>query len=185
MKIRKIAAVFLLALVADLIVSCCNCDDVPRYNTHDRISVYNLDNGGASPFTAMGPVPRSAYGIRLIIKMEEKSDAAAQTLFMGKACAFDCDCASNMFATETVTDIKIKTRGNDITSGFMVKNFSMPYITVEEFVTQINDYPQPEREATLLLIASPGEAGLYSFLIEITLSDGRVLSAQTDEIELT
>lgn len=51
--IKKTLFLLLLPLIAELIVSCCNCQDpVIKYFTHKSIAVSHLDNAGSTLVTA-------------------------------------------------------------------------------------------------------------------------------------
>jgi hypothetical protein len=202
MKAKRVIFIMLFPLIADLVVSCCNClEPVIKLYTHKTILVSNLDNSGSQPvITTSNSVVKTGYGIRVQLNREKTvSNGKQGALFIQSAYAFDCDCppVNQLLPKDSVTSIKIFTLNDfdathsanaDISDYFKVYRF-FSFSTIKDYLKNSKStlYEDSELELTLdlLLMTAPSINAQHKFKVQITLSDGRVLEQETSQIQLT
>jgi hypothetical protein len=203
MKINKYALLFLVPLVVETLLSCCNCMglDLNFFYSNKAFKAIHLDNSGPNPIeTAANEVNKNAYGIR--INMEAAKTACVSprnpSIFWASAYATSCECQpdSTFSAKDWIVLIKIKTvndfdekhlAGSDVTDYFKVyekPNFKEIGTFLKENETIFIDDMPMKYNIDLLLMSAPLKGKEHIFNIELTLSNGNVLSQQTKAINL-
>ena len=190
--------VFILTLfyLAKALAACCFCD--PSFPlVFDELTVANADNSGKEPQeVSASEVNKNAYAIKIRLSTQEV--AWGSKLFMiNPVYAFDCNCEEYGSMSEDITEIRVATlsdfdenhsSGDDATDLFSV--FHNPtYYSVPDYVDKYLSYFGEldrgwEFSVDLLLMTPPARPGPHQFEIVVTLSDGRVLTAQTTPVIL-
>jgi hypothetical protein len=198
---KKVIFLLLLPLMAEVVVSCCNClEPVIQQYTNKTISVSNLDNSGQQPMLASSDtVIKKAYGIRLqLIREKMACLEKRQSLFISSAYAYTCRCppAQEFRPKDSVVSIKIYTlqafdnthlAGSDLTAYFKVyKAYS--FSTIENFIknSPVTLFDSEELEQTIdfLLMTAPAINVEHTFKVQFILSDGRTLEGETPTVKL-
>lgn len=201
MKLKKVFLLLLLLVIAETWMACCDCEAPKYYNyTHTGMVLLNLDNRGQNPVIASDyPIPKEAYGIRIILTTEATArQKPAFSFFIQSAYAFSCKCeaGTQYLPRDSVVNLRIFTlndfdaeypAGSEISDYFRILS-SDHYTTVPGYLSQSGatfTYNEP-REVLLntMLLQPPVQKGNYRFRIEIELSDGRIFNKETDMIEL-
>lgn len=208
MSIRKIIFILLLPVIAEIIVSCCDCAEVIFKNyTNESVLVKNLDNSGQDPVVSVSnSIDKDAYGIRVEVYREITAFNKKTTpTFFQSAYATSCQCPppEQFFPIDSVMSIKIFTL-NDFDLAHSADSDISDYFKVYQqyFFRTINDYlkstpngygnsslvlydeSELEIKVDLLLMTVPTINDQHRFKVEIILSDGRILELETPEIEL-
>lgn len=203
LKIRKIIFLLLFPLVAEVVVSCCDCSDyilTQLFYTNKTITVTNLDNGGPEIKETVVPVvTKTAYGLRAVIQTEKLACIkTCPSLFIGSAYAFKCGCGPDYQYSpkDTIISIKVFTEkdfddshpaGAEISDYFKVFK---PYLFSDinhYLVNQENvfvGYKEIVVTFDLLLMTPPASGVQHQFRIEVGLTDGRVLTETAKEVSL-
>jgi hypothetical protein len=196
---KKVLFFLLLPLLAELVLSCCDCPDtVTLHYTNRTMLVKNLDNRGSGPVVAASnTVPKAAYGIRIEL-VREKTAALRKSLFLPAAYAFSCGCPPPMEIRpgDSITALQVFTvrdfdashaAGSDISAYFKGYNpyyfLSIPDY-LEKWGTLLYNESELLTKVDLLLMTPPAVTGVHQFRVRLTLSDGRVLEQDTPTIEL-
>lgn len=201
MRINKILFVLLFPLIAEVVISCCDCiDPLIGHYTNKTIVVKNIDNSGSEPMTTTAnSVPKEAFGIRTQLNREKTACLSpSKSLFVQTAYATSCDCPppNQLLARDSVTTIQIFTlndfdtnhpANSDVSDYFKVFKGSS-FSTIADFIKKYNTilYSDSELELTfdVLLMTPPSLNKSHYFKIKITLSDGRTLEGITTSIDL-
>lgn len=198
---KKVIFLLLLPLMAEVVVSCCNCiEPVIQHYTNKTISLSHLDNSGQEAIvSASNTVLKSAYGIRLQL-IREKLACLQQrpSLFLPSAYAMGCHCPppQQYLAKDSIASITLFTladfdndhpAGADLSGYFKVyKPYS--YTPIEDFVKNAPGTLFDERELSttidLFLMAVPAVGGDHRFKVQVRLSDGRILEQETSPVKL-
>lgn len=192
----------MLPLLIEVLVACCDCYDPVYFNyTNCSMSISNLDNTGAEPVvTEPNTISKDAYGIRVEIYRNEDICKVKPnpSLVFQSAYAMSCDCPPEFeyTALDSITDIKITSLNDfdsehlanaDVTEYFYVSS-GREFTEVSKFVENMHStlyYSfDPGFEFDLLLMLPPTLGPEHQFSIEVELSDGRILNAQTEVLEL-
>jgi len=198
--IKKVLFVIALGLSLQLITGCvdCNCGPNQTFHTTTKtLLVNNIDSTLPEPMTANSAVINANnYGF----KMQLLSDRVAQKNqkvnwgFIQKAYA--CSCAEDIYKSkEHILTLEIFSnndfdashpKNTDLSAYFKVKIYNN-LNTMIEYVKYINKFYQSSSNPFywgIFLQAVPSLSKKHKFRIKITLSDGRILEAETTEVEL-
>ena len=199
---KKVVFLLLFPLLAEVVVSCCNCVEpvIQRY-TNKTISVTNLNNSGAAPeSTNADTVVKRAFGIRVLLERERLAclEKKMPSLFMQSAYAFSCGCepALQYLPKDSIESISIYTlnefdnshaAGADVSDYFKVYG-DYHFRTIENYVkntspTLFNDQDL-KPQIDFLLMTAPAVSGEHRFRVQIKLSDGRILQSESSPIKL-
>jgi hypothetical protein len=200
MKISKVFFILLFPLIAEMIVSCCDCAEPEHFRyTNSELAVSNLDNSGQFPEESNTPeIIKSAYGIRVRVLTELACLEKKRSFIIGNAYATSCDCEPGLqfHPKDSVTGIKVfslndfdslHSAGSDISAYFMVyKLYRFSDISDHLDKDDPSFYDDQERlkALDLLLITAPSTGTQHRFAVEVHLSDGRILKKQTPAVEL-
>jgi hypothetical protein len=201
MKAKKIIFLFLFPLVAEVVVSCCNClEPVFKHYTNKTLTVSNLDNSGSAPVVATSDtIRKTAYGIRMqLVRETVVCNEKPVSLFIQSAYAFKCGCESpyQILPRDSILSVSIVTlndfdashpANSDVTSYFRVyENFYFTIISDYLQHSELIAYNDSELQITadLLLMTPPAIDTQHKFVVNITLSDGRTFTRETSEIHL-
>jgi len=200
----KIYLFFVILAILDMTLSCCpeTVDHGIFEYTHCGIKTFNVDNSGNDPkLIGSAEVPKEAYGISLFIErsIDQCTYTSYQSFLFPSAYAVS-NCHSEDISTyvpiEYITGIKIITLRDfdndhlaysEVTDKFYIfkdnKFISIAdYICEKDFTIQGRENLQ---ESLLLLLMDPPEINTeHQFSVEVTLSDGRVLTDTTLVVNL-
>lgn len=195
----------LVPIASILFHACCPCNVETQHGnySHKAMSLKNLDNSGEKAVESeSSELIKNAYGIRLYLTREKIVIASAKQInsfFIQSAYATSCECPPEFlyFPSDSIVSIKIFTVNNfdnqhsgdsDITGYFRVAG---SYSTIESNVANMRytyaddfEYWGRELKLDLLLMATPTANNKQQFEVQVILSDGRILTQQTPEIEL-
>jgi len=204
--IKKLVVLFLLLVpIASLLFSCrCDIEQYVSYS-HKTLFVKNLDNSGEKVIESESlQFNKNAYGIRLLFRIEEKSEIACvkqnNSIFIQSAYATTVESCPYVYQPfDSIVSIKVFTlrkfdnlhaENFDITEYFKV---AQTYSSVEDYVAMnlIRRYRDDggftycgKLEIDLMLMTAPTVNNSQQFKVRVELSDGRVFEEQTTEIEL-
>jgi hypothetical protein len=200
MTFKKVFLILLFPILADLVVSCCNClGTVIHHYTNKTIVVSNLDNSGQAPqVTSSGSVFKSAYGIRVKLIREKTARIDKPRIVFGE-CAYarECFCQppDQFLPNDSITAIRIITL-NDFNSDHLassdVSGYFKVYVpysfsTTDDYVkntsASFNYDTDLQINIDLLLMTPPDSVGACQFRVQIVLSDGRTLEQDTPTID--
>jgi len=200
--IKKIFFVFVLALMSQLIVGCVDCNCGPYKTilfTNKGLSLKNLDsNLPQGSVASAGIIPSVKYGIQVQHLTENVTLRKPQIRWGLIQSAYACSCQGDYLKSkEEIVSVKIISnndfdanypKGSDLSLIFKVKRY------YNDELSSINDYLKtlkleyqgnyPFQKGIFLQVA-PTTVKKHKFKVVITLSDGRVLEAETTEVELT
>lgn len=200
--IKKIILISVLSLMVQLITACVDCKCGPYRTilfTNKGLSIKNLDSNLPQPaVTSAGIIPSAKYGIQVQHLTEEVALRKPQIYWGLIQSAYACSCPGDYLKSkEEIVSVKIISnndfdtnhpKGSDLSSIFMVKRY------YNDELSPINDYLKtlkleyqsnyPFQKGIFLQVA-PTIAKKHKFKIAITLTDGRILEAETTEVELT
>lgn len=197
---KKVLFFLLFPLLAEVVVSCCNCPDPDiKHYTNRTASVHNLDNTGSGPVvSSSGTIAKEAYGIRVDLKRELTAHTS-RGVFLSQAYAYDCFCEQSpqFLPKDSITALQVFTlrdfdnihpAGSDVSTYFKAYHpyyfLTIPDL-VEKWDTVLYDESRLETKVDLMLMTPPGPNTRHQFRVRITLSDGRTLEEDTPPIELT
>ncbi len=202
MKITKVFLILLAWLTIEGLISCCrNCQEPKRSSyTYKGCSALHLDNSGKEPIEdTSGSVSAKAYGIRLLLtKALIAHQQRPVSFLMTPAYAFSCGCPpeEEITARDSITQIRIFSlqdfdaqhgAGSDISEYFRILEDSY-FLSIAEYLpkasTTLFSSLDLEQQVDFLLIQLPAESKLYRFRIDISLTNGQVLSYTTSDILL-
>lgn len=203
---RKLLTVIILFNAARIFTSCCECDDTPVRFTFRSIDVRNLDNKGEwAIVTASNNMAAEAvaFEVSLYDSTGYFGYAALQKAVLpgfSKAMAFTCDCSIPFQATSYPESLMIKTlyaindsiqAGADVTSCFVARSsgngaISGLYQSVESVFALARDkiYYDSGVETVQLFLMPEIKSDKAKFEISVRLSDGRILSGNTQTINI-
>ncbi|WP_316832615.1 DUF5034 domain-containing protein [Pedobacter aquatilis] len=200
--IKKTFIVLLVALFSQVIASCVNCHCDPPQTisyTHKSISLRNLDMGLPTPkISSSGVISAINYGVNIQVVTDRLSLLKQQFSWGLIQSAYACSCMENTYIPkESVTSIKIFSAydfddahpsGTDLGLYFKAKGNNNNLVGLADYLKSFNDFyhiPQTIFYEGIFLQVPPKNSKRHKFKIAITLSDGRVLTSETTEIELT
>jgi len=201
MKKRKIIFILLFPLVAEVVISCCDCLKPVIHNYSNKtISLNNIDNSGSEPIISSAEtILKTAYGIRVQISREKIVFASRSgSVFIQSACAQDCFCPPEIqfLPQDSVISIRIFAVNdfdlNHLANADISDNFKVykphSFTSIKDYLKNSNlvlyDDSSLDIIFDLLLMTAPASSDKQKFKVQITLSDGRVLEKETSEIKL-
>jgi hypothetical protein len=201
-RINKILIILILPLMVEIVISCCDCPETTILNyTNCSLFVTNLDNSGESPIISQSDsISKNAYGIKLsIIRNENTCELKKRnSIFIQSAYAYDCFCPPEIeyMPLDSIVSISITTTHDfdsehleysDVSEYFYVFEYN-EFTSIADYIssieTSIPDYFESTYEFDLLLMTPPTLGTEHQFEVNVELSDGRILSTQTEKIVL-
>jgi hypothetical protein len=170
---------FLLTFILFSIVGCRGFDDY-KYETYSMV-LSNADNTGLTPVDASGSAPRVAYAIKMLYSMritESKDTDRYESGFHNE------DEVSSFSVTSPDTFNMVPPNGTlnqffNYSTGDGTGAVLSPenYTIIGSGGTSFSDNSEPDwtRSHYLLLMNPPDTTGNYSFIVDLTFSDGRQL----------
>lgn len=198
---KKVLFLLLFPLIAETVISCCNCiETVTQHYTNKTLSVQHLDNRGQEPQVGItDSLAKDAYGIRLSLIREKLACRERKlSLFLPPAYAMGCHCPppKEFLPKDSIVAVRVFTQtdfdattpaGTAITSYFSVYS-DYRFTPVDQYFSLLYPVLFDEKELALtvdLLLMTPPPAGRqHRFLVQMTLSDGRLLEAETTPLKL-
>lgn len=201
-RITKIALIIVFAFLLELVNSCCDCPETKYfYYSNCSLTVKNLDNSGKEPIISQNNIiPKEAFGIRISIGRSENVCEVKSNSFslMQSAYGYDCFCPSefewlpldSIVSVNVITDYDFNSEheaGTDVSEYFFVYGGG-EFAAIDEYIGVLKnilyDFNNPEFVFDLLLMTPPTMGTVHQFDVNIELSDGRILNAQTETMEL-
>lgn len=205
--IRKVYVVLAVIFLSRLIISCCHCGDceneILEFN-YGTVEISNLDNSAKYTTSLEGKtMKRAAVAFRVKVASEEIPYSFLFNSIAGgfsSASACQCDCYPFYKSNQDVESIHIRTiydisetvignsvvddlfRAKERWGGAEVDDFK----TIEEFVVELPKRNK-QNEETLnfqLFCTEEIDNDFAQFEIEIVFTDGLILTATTDLIQL-
>lgn len=201
MNLRKVAVVFSIPFVVNLILSCCNCLETSHIEyANCGLSLAVLDNSGRAPVVSTSnEIDKDAFGIRVRVSRKEGICLRKiNPVLMASAFATSCECPPELLfhpidsivsvKVITIHDFDTKHRANaDISDLFNILSWS-EFQSIDEYVGSLSNelYRREELELSfhLLLMFPPENIGAHQFEVQISLSDGRVLKELSETVKL-
>lgn len=198
--IKKIFFVLAFALVAQLIVACVDCDCPPYRKftfTNKGISLNNLDASLPQPMvTTASTISSANYGVHIELITEVISWRKKRTSWGLMQSAYACSCAEDDYKPkEKILSLEIFSnndydathpKNTDLSLYFNVKRNSGT-VSIAKYLDSIKDFEYLARYAFdegIFLQVPPNINKKHKFRFKMTLSDGRILEAETTEVEL-
>lgn len=201
----KLILIIIIVSIARFIPSCCSCQNDEYSFSYETIAIRNIDNSGAwSKPSTKNVMP--AKGVAFEIQIKGIAPVMAkcnnlQSLGFNTLTAQTCNCDELYYSTSSIQDIRIRTLekinddfccGDDVTNLFLansciscedIGNF---YITIDELVRRINPEALNKTllNSFLIYLSVPVENSVAQFEIEVELSDGTSIVAQTSLITI-
>jgi hypothetical protein len=200
--IKKIAFIFVLGFTLQLITGCvdCNCSK-PKdiLFTRNSLSLISLDASLPKPYYATSSIISGPkYGIQIKLNSTIQVSHSIRKSFGFIQTAQACSCPEPMFVPkEYVVAVEISSnndfnsfhpKNSDLSSYFQLKLSNDNIFTIGDYLQYLKKFPQKNYSAFLeglYLQYSPEKRSKHKFRVKVTLSDGRILEAETAEIELT
>lgn len=184
-------------LSAILTACWCECDETAVPFDYDTAETALLDNSG--DFTGMASsdtLSREAVAFRLYILgsvVAEGKKTRPATFGYQAAYAWSCDCMVPHVPNQQLSAIRIfeEGSGKEVTEQFVALttrwNSNGLYFSLAEALARLpqeTPYQGPGTYLDLFLTEAPAAGPLINYVVEIELSDGRILSAITPGIYL-
>jgi len=199
--IKKILFVFGLALISQLIGACVDCNCPPHqtiYFTNKGISLKNLDASLPQPMiTNAGIISSANYGVQVQFLTEQVALRQQRISWGLIQPAYACSCAENNFiAREDILSIEIFSnhdfdnnhpKNTDLSLYFKVKRYNS-MITIIDYINALKNLRYISTNVFyegIFLQVAPSSSKKHKFRFRITLTDGRILAAETTEVELS
>jgi hypothetical protein len=199
--IKKILLVSAFTLILQFMAGCVDCICGPVkdiYFTHKGFSVNNIDASLPEPrISNTGVISSSNYGIQ--IRLQNENIAARKSSLnwglISKAQACDC-VVGDLIGKEDIAAIEVFSnndfdanhpKNTDISLYFKVKHYGkmVPIAEYLKFLKETNQTSSIPFYWGAFLEVAPSISKKHKFRIKMTLSDSRVLEAETTEIELS
>ncbi|RZK33302.1 MAG: DUF5034 domain-containing protein [Pedobacter sp.] len=198
--IKKIFFVLALALISQLIVSCVDCNCLPIktvYYTNKALLLKNMDFSLAEPrISNAGIISGANFGIQIQLQTEMIISYKMQVKWGFMQPAYACSCPEdNFIAKDNIASLTIFSnndfdvahpKNTDLSLYFKAKRNNV-MVPITDYIATINDqkygYPNNFYEG-IFLQTMPTSNKKHKFKVVITLTDGRILEAETTEIEL-
>ncbi|RZK40473.1 MAG: DUF5034 domain-containing protein [Pedobacter sp.] len=198
--LKKIFIVFAFVLVTQIIAGCvdCNCGPIQTfYTTTKSLFVNNIDSTLPEPMiTNSSIINAKNYGFKINLRSDRVALKNQKVNWGFIQAAYACSCAENVYKSkESILTLEIFSnndfdanhpKNTDLSSYFKVK-ISQNLNTMPEYVKYINRLYQTSSNPFywgIFLQTSPSLSKKHQFKIRMTLSDGRILEAETTEVEL-
>lgn len=197
---KKIGLFFAFLILLDFSSSCCRKYGNVLDYTNCQIAVENLDNSGADPVVIQtADVPKEAYGIRLNLTRSVGTcqlDNYQSFLFSSAYACKDNSNVTEYRPLEGISAIKIITlndfdtthqANNDVTSYFYLLEKDgfisvYDYLSGQDFIYY--DTSAMSLKLDLFLMTTPTQSTQHQFRVEVYLTDGRILTAETPTVNL-
>ncbi len=200
--IKKVLLIFVLGLSLQLITGCdiCKCTPSKDINfTRSSLSLQNLDATLPHPYyTKDSVISSTKYGIQLRLNAIILASRPIPRSFGFIQTAQACSCPEPLFvAKEDVLAIEIFStndfnsshpKNTDLSSFFKLKLSANNLLTIDSYFQYLKKFPSKNYSAFfegLYLQNAPEQSKKHKFRVRVTLSDGRILAAETAEVELT
>lgn len=203
-RFRRLSILFIAALIIDLCAGCCDCDESTELGySQCELELGLIDNSGQEPtLSAADSIPLAAFGIELQVTPSEQlcHRPRIPSILSQSAYATSCDCPppvsylplENLSSLQVITleDFDAEHPANsDVSDSFfdlesvteVLPGFARP----DEFPRFDSNIPTDSYAwRSLLLRNGQGQPGVHRFRVEVQLSDGRTLTAETNPIIL-
>lgn len=201
MMIKKILFILGVALAVQTITGCvdCNCGPVRDiYFTQKNLTLRNMDNSLPQPMITNTPkIAVTNYGIHVQLSAEQLALTTPRISWRLLPTAQACSCSDhNYFAKEAILAVEIFSnqdfdanhpKNTDLSLYFKAKRYNS-LVTLSDYVKTMkesNNSPVTAFYEGVFLQNPPTISKKHVFKFRITLSDGRILQAETPEVELT
>ena len=198
--IKKIFCVFGFALVLQLISGCIDCNCGPTKNisyTKKGLTLTSLDASLPQPMIAKeSKISATKFGVRMQVQIEELALRKSAIKFGLIPTANACKCAlDDYIAKENIAMIQIFSdsdfdvnhpRNTDLSLYFKVKTFNS-LIAITDYIKQPENLSLASSLVFydgIFLQTAPNLSKKHKFRVKLTLTDGRILEAETLEVEL-
>ncbi len=199
--IKKIFFVFALTLISQLIAGCvdCNCDPIRTvYFSKKNLSLKNMDASLPDPMLTNALIISSEnYGIQFQLLTEQIASTKPRIKWGLIQTAHACKCAEDTrIAKEDILSVEIFSnndfdashpKNTDLSLYFKAKRLNSK-ISIAEYIKTLKDFDYLSIGAFnegVFLQVKPSIGKKHKFKVRIYLSDGRILEAETTEVELT
>lgn len=196
----KVVFFLLLPFIAQVLVSCCDCDNdyVFYHYTRSNMEIRAFDNYNTTPdFNVSDGVSRNTYGIRLTMTREDIASIEAPFNLFSSCYAFTCRCEETpvVLYSEEVEDFSFTTlldfdadhpAGSDV-SDLFVRFDGERYEAMNYFIDRLKKLNIVENysiDFDLLLMHAPAQSQDVQFKVKMVLSDGRVFETETETVTL-
>lgn len=198
MTLKRIILIGLFLFIADLFIACCRCDEMPIIEfKRCELVVSNLKYTDTEHVElTTDSINKEEYGIQLwFVRKENTCQVKSTGLFINSALACSCDGqqgkALDRFESMRVFTLQpfdsIHPAESDITEYFIGEPYnpmSIPdYIASQNTDNGYTYYRYPDF-MSIKLIATPDSVISRQFNVEVTMTDGRVLSQLTQPVVL-
>lgn len=196
--IKKVLFIIALGLSLQLITGCCDCDPIRKiYFSKKGLSLKNLDATLPLPGITNDSIISSAkYGIHIQLLTTQLALDKKKIKWGLIQSAQACKCASDDFIPkENILSVAIFSnndfdaihpKNTDLSLYFKAKRNSS-FVSIIDYLKLVKDVGYrgnlPFFEGIFLQTA-PNLIKKHKFRVKITLSDGRILEAETNEVEL-
>ena len=198
--IKKVLFVFVIAVVLQTIAGCvdCNCGPIKKiYFTRKGLSLKNMNSALPLPMvTDTGIISSANYGIQVRLLTEHLAVRKQKINWGLIQTAQACSCPEDDFIPkEDIASVEIFSnndfdaahpKNTDLSLYFKVKNYKVT-TPIAEHIKRLKDSNYIARQAFydgVFLQTGPASSKKHKFKVRITLSDGRILEAETTEVEL-
>ena len=199
--IRKIILVFAFALISQLIAGCVDCNCQPSktiYFTKKGLLLKNMDASLPQPMVSNAGIITSAnYGIQIQFLIENLVSRKQQVKWGLMQSAYACSCVEDTFLPkEDILSVEIFSnndfdsthpKNTDLSLYFKVKRYATT-IPIADYIKSLKDLNSLAGNAFydgVFLQVAPSINKKHKFKVRVALSDGRVLEAETIEVELS
>jgi hypothetical protein len=201
----KILIIVVFTTILRIVTSCCNCENVFFSFNYETLQIGNIDNSGQwSRPTESNDMSKNgvAFEVSIIGKSIAQSLVKPVDFWsFNTAVAQSCDCDDRYVGNQLIKSVKIITIHNlnadytaneEVTPLFLANNcldcddIGTFYITIPELIKRLNPesiYNQPVNKF-LIYLKVPVENTKAQFQVEVELTDGRRLTAQTALINI-
>ena len=191
---KKSINILMTIFVIRVLVSCCDClDSIYLKYTFDSIETVHIDNSGQNPiYINSGTIPKEAYGIQIQQTLKQIAFNDYNISGFSSAYATSCDCPPEFqyFAQDSIIGLRIitlndfnttHTSNSDISEYFSIYNYG-GYTSISDFLNNsaiVYYEPVSNDIIEIYLMQAPEISGEHQFTVELSLSDGSVLSSTT------
>ncbi len=201
----KILIIVAFTTILRTVTSCCNCENVFFSFNYESIQIGNIDNSGQwSRPTELNEMPKNGVAFEVEIIGNSTANSLVNKLDLWAfqtASAQSCDCDDRYVGNQLIKSVKIVTlfdlnkdysTNEEVTPLFLANNcldcddIGTFYITIPDLIKRLNPesiYNQPVNKF-LIYLKVPVENTKAQFQVEVELTDGRKLKAQTALINI-
>lgn len=196
---KKPLIILMTIFAIRVLVSCCDClDSTYLKYTFDSIETVHIDNSGQNPnYINSGTIPKEAYGIQIQQTLRQIALNDFKISGFSSAYATSCDCPPEFqyFAQDSIIGLRIITlndfnnthsSNSDISEYFSIYNYE-GYTSISDFLNNpaiVYYEPVSIDIIEIYLMQAPEITGEHQFKVELSLSNGSVLSSTTSIITL-